>query len=268
MSDREDEIGPRILLGYVLERLEDVCSQRPELVRLPRPDEKDSRVSLVAARPGTRDAIEVLGIPGDEHTRLRRGEFEHLLVRHSRIGGNCGDRENVVSLRRQPPTDTTWREVLIEQEPHARLVAHRGVPNERCQPESLLGRPIVVSDLVCDLVWVHAPVRQREVAVARLDQREVSDERLRVRVAIDQIAELPDVEPCTDNPRPAMRGFVPKADAREAPCPQSLVSKLLDDRAARSLQPSRLFLDEELRARAEADGERLALRASPHGSLL
>ena len=142
-------------------------------------------MSSLAACPPAGDPIEVLGVPSDEHPFLRGGELEHLLVRQTGIGGNLRDREDVVPRRRQPATDAPRREVLVEEEPHPLLPEYRGIPNERCQLESLLGRPIVVSDLLCDLVGVRTLVCAREVAVARLDQREIGDERLRVRVAID-----------------------------------------------------------------------------------
>jgi len=95
-SDREHEIGPGTLRADLLERLEDVRHQRAELVRLPRPDEKDSGMSSLAARPPAGDPIEVLGVPSYEHPFLRGGELEHLLVRQTGIGGNLRDRQDVV----------------------------------------------------------------------------------------------------------------------------------------------------------------------------
>ena len=130
-SDREHEIGPGTLRADVLERLEDARHQRAELVRLPRPEEKDSGVPSLAACPPAGDSVEVLCVPGDEHSSLGGGQLEHVFVRQTGAGGNLGDREDVVSGRRQLVTDTTRRKVLVEEKPHPLLPAYRGIPNER-----------------------------------------------------------------------------------------------------------------------------------------
>jgi hypothetical protein len=117
-----------LLLGPLAEQSLDAGDDLAELAVIECPDQDHPSVRALRLGPLPRQRREVAAVACGKDSLLLGRQLEHQRIVESLERSVLGEREHVVAGSSERPADPPWRQVRVQQQPHAPL---RPKPHER-----------------------------------------------------------------------------------------------------------------------------------------